>query len=1554
MIRACFLLSLLGFVPSAQAFSGTVTEDMPGLQRGSRYLLAKPVDVPMREDGVYRIAGELRADAPGWAVVGPNDYVSGKPHFYRMCPIAVSTNWTPFVFEIHAPEKVEVLSDGMATMAVGWERGEAITRLDYRDLTVRELPCPKGVRAEGWWERSATNGFFNSSFELGLASHDVCANTAYAAAASRPEVTIDETTAWHGTRSLRIDNRKFVRMVEFVSSAGACDAKPGPLTVSCYAKADRPVKATLRARDILYDAARGKMDFLGAHREVEIGMDWTRLELSLGNRKAMHGKCALFLSFEDPAVVWLDAIQVENGKKSTPFAPAAPVEAAYVPDRSVFVLSPEAPATNGTGRLVAVNYTADAQLLRVTGERIHATLPLSPNAAAETAVMFPVTRYGAFSLKARFSCAAGSGRLFEADCAVCAPVAPWRGGFAMGLNAAAGCVNEGAVPETARNSFCLTGGVSLEDHYRHLALSGCRILRLHDCGIWWQTLEPKPGVRDWATLDAVVDQCEKNGLKVMFVFGNGKVTSVHADKPDPLANWFVRKRSVERPSGWGKAHRCFLPHPDDWRDFYTALVRRYRGRIAYYEVVNEPNGTMADPDDYLRYLKLSYEIVRENDPSAKVVGICSTGDYGSNTAGFIAKIGEKGGFSYFDILSFHPYDARLDVTRKPAERQFEEIRALVDRFAPRKPILEDELYYLSTAPEHEIQGRPRDDPGLSENWPDGHVVRRLVLDLAGGSVASLPITFRQLVRVGPDHRGSMMHQHTLHRFNPNGRFVACNAFARFLNDATFVGKPCLPSDENGYLFRDRDGRRVVVRWMRRVGAEREIRLEPGVQAYDLYGNRLTGSDVRLTSEPVYLLEAVTVGENGYPVYDAAPLPAYVESALTPPEKAELAARLPERVAAGERRLAELESAGTNSVRFVRIAKRLAMARRLCDYIRVNCAKGTVSGLCSAESGEACLQAFLLYFDREFASWKHDPEAPGVTAQVFNVKDFGAKGDGVTDDEPAFQAAFAKVRSLKGAPSVLRIPSGAYVLMAKRSENPHDTMRHVQFARIDNCLIAGESAETTHLVLGDYDGDGIDFRDWVNSTLRDVQVYWRENPFVEGEVESVDRADGSLVLRHHEGTLKPNDPRFARIGYPNSCMQFDRDGTPIKRPVLWYDYRCEDLGGGRYRLHFDPEQGSTKTMPVEPGAIFVFPDRNNRIAALRANGSSFFTFDRVWVRNSRAGAFSPGGSYQPTLVNCRVFPKDPRFCLSTNADGNFTSPGTCIIGCDFTNMNDDGSNAHNSGKIFYACDADTGAYEHDSNWQWEQPGDFAVVISSLDGRYYRNTRVKSVRIKPENRQRQQTVFEDALPPEVRSYASLGITPYDPLTRRKIYLGTLKTSTFPDQFYVPYNQGVGYICSGNRFANIRGVAVQVQTPNSLVESNEIVNVYRGIELSGLLHYQEGPPPYNVVIRGNRITNVNRGIKASFMTLNHPAAVTTPMGRLLIEDNRIVEAAESPLMLANVEDTLVRNNVFAGPRDIKLEVCRGVTFVGNVRDGRPFGTAETVRAAHCAAIELQDGEL
>lgn len=677
----------------------------------------------------------------------------------------------------------------------------------------------------------------------------------------------------------------------------------------------------------------------------------------------------------------------------------------------------------------------------------------------------------------------------------------------------------------------------------------------------------------------------------------------------------------------------------------------------------------------------------------------------------------------------------------------------------------------------------------------------------------------------------------------------------------------------------------------------------------------------------------TVDSRGYPVYGSEPLAVYADDALTSSRRATLMTNLPVRLAKASRglsavgnRVLETFSEMPSAFQAERIEKRLQMANRLCRLISLQLEKGTVSGLCQAETGVANLEAFLEYFNTEIRAWQTYPGAPHVRPTVFSLVDFGACGDGNTDDEPAFQRAFARIRELGGLPSVLCIPAGEYLLQAK----PVGGKKAIVFDRVENCLVVGENPARVKLIYGDYDGDGINFKGWENSTLRNVQVYWRETPFVEGDVVSVDAADGSLVLRHHAGTLKPDDPRLKRIGHPNSCMQFSRLGHPIRKPVLWFDYRTEDLGDGLFRIRFDPKMESTKAMPVDPGAIFVIPDRNNSIEALRATGSRLFNFEGVWVRNSRCGAFIPGASYCPTIVRCRIFPKDSRFMLSTNADGNFTSIGTAILHCDFNHMNDDGSNAHGRGQLLLSGDSSLGFVEHDASGWSAKPGDFAQIISTLDGRFLANVQIRES-IPSGVSRRQKTIFDTPLSASVKTYHSLGIEPYDYETNRKIRLGSLKTAIYPDQIYVPFAGGVGYVCVDNRFADIRGVAIQVQSSCAIVESNRVEHVYRGVELSGLLHYQEGPPPFCATIRGNEIRHVNRGIKSCFMTLNHPPAVTTPMAGLLIEDNVIEDAAEKALVLMNAENSLVRGNRLMRCGRNEIRVCRDIRFADNTIDER-----------------------
>lgn len=129
------------------------------------------------------------------------------------------------------------------------------------------------------------------------------------------------------------------------------------------------------------------------------------------------------------------------------------------------------------------------------------------------------------------------------------------------------------------------------------------------------------------------------------------------------------------------------------------------------------------------------------------------------------------------------------------------------------------------------------------------------------------------------------------------------------------------------------------------------------------------------------------------------------------------------------------------------------------------------------------------------------------------------------------------------------------------------------------------------------------------------------------------------------------------------------------------------------------------------------------------------------------------------------------------------------------------------------------------------------------------------------------------------------------------------------------------------------MQVQCPSSLIENNVIENVYRGIELSGLLHYNEGPPPYNVVLRNNTIKNVNIGIKSSFMTVNFPPAVTAPIADVLVESNRLENVSHLALQLGNVSDAVIRDNHFIQCRNFRVGTSEDISFSGNRLDGHPL---------------------
>ena len=139
----------------------------------------------------------------------------------------------------------------------------------------------------------------------------------------------------------------------------------------------------------------------------------------------------------------------------------------------------------------------------------------------------------------------------------------------------------------------------------------------------------------------------------------------------------------------------------DWLDFLTAFVTRYKGRIRMYEIWNEPNlsrewcGRPPSPTDYVALLKASYAKIKSIDPNAIVIsaGMTPTSantDYAMPDVTFINKMYDAMGNNstgYFDALGAHapgykapPEMSPDDVIKDPALSNHEPVTGRVYAF----------------------------------------------------------------------------------------------------------------------------------------------------------------------------------------------------------------------------------------------------------------------------------------------------------------------------------------------------------------------------------------------------------------------------------------------------------------------------------------------------------------------------------------------------------------------------------------------------------------------------------------------------------------------------------------------------------------------------------------------------------------------------------------------------------------------------------------------------------------------------------------------------------
>lgn len=174
----------------------------------------------------------------------------------------------------------------------------------------------------------------------------------------------------------------------------------------------------------------------------------------------------------------------------------------------------------------------------------------------------------------------------------------------------------------------------------------------------WAFIEgDRQGRFEWSEPDRIVEAVQRAGLKLI-----------------------VR---IDMQPAWARVDRVFpiVGPPDrlaDWGDFLYALSKRYKGRIAGYQIWNEPNlarewgNQPPNAAEYVRLLEVAHQAIKLGDPDALVItaGLSPTTDTSDRARADVLYLQEMyaaGAKGLFDLLGVHAAGFKAPPEMDPAD-----------------------------------------------------------------------------------------------------------------------------------------------------------------------------------------------------------------------------------------------------------------------------------------------------------------------------------------------------------------------------------------------------------------------------------------------------------------------------------------------------------------------------------------------------------------------------------------------------------------------------------------------------------------------------------------------------------------------------------------------------------------------------------------------------------------------------------------------------------------------------------------------------------------------
>lgn len=164
--------------------------------------------------------------------------------------------------------------------------------------------------------------------------------------------------------------------------------------------------------------------------------------------------------------------------------------------------------------------------------------------------------------------------------------------------------------------------------------------RLWDAMVAWPQLQPRPDTWNFETLDRYVDMAEQHHVEIVLPLG--------------LSPQWASARPSES-SAYKPGNAAPPKDAETWRNYVRTVGSRYKGRIKYFEIWNEPSSTKfwtGSMKQLVTLVREASQILKEIDASNQVISPACSSQQGTR---YLRDFLSEGGGQYVDVIGYHFY-----------------------------------------------------------------------------------------------------------------------------------------------------------------------------------------------------------------------------------------------------------------------------------------------------------------------------------------------------------------------------------------------------------------------------------------------------------------------------------------------------------------------------------------------------------------------------------------------------------------------------------------------------------------------------------------------------------------------------------------------------------------------------------------------------------------------------------------------------------------------------------------------------------------------------------